>query len=104
MNKRPHKVDPSFLDSSARDMSIYYHPDFRGPPPEGQYQTVYSPEEDREREKAFILRLKTKFAKHSRQAWPQNEGSIYRQDAFIDGFEEVGKLERGSKSPVPRND
>jgi hypothetical protein len=53
-------VDSSMLDSSAKDMSIYHHPDFRAPP-ENQYQTVYSPEEDRERERAFRLRLKTKY-------------------------------------------
>lgn len=31
--------------------------------------------------------------------WAQNDGSIYKEDFYIDGFEAIGKLER-SKSPV----
>ena len=56
-------LDTTLLDSTAKDMSLYYHPDFRSPPPPGQYETVYSPEEDKKREKGFVLRLKTKFGK-----------------------------------------
>lgn len=48
------------LDTSAKEMSHYHHPDFRAPM-DNQYQTVYSPEEDLERERAFRLRLKIKY-------------------------------------------
>ena len=42
-------LDHAILDSSAKDMSMYYHPDFRSPPV-NQYETVYQPEEDQQRE------------------------------------------------------
>jgi len=54
---------PAPLDTAEKDMSLYYHPDFRSPPAPGQYETVYSHEEDTKREKGFVLRLKTKFGK-----------------------------------------
>jgi hypothetical protein len=48
------------LDSTARDMQLYHNPQFRKPFPD-QYVTVYSPPEDEQREKDFILRLQTGF-------------------------------------------
>jgi hypothetical protein len=44
--------------------------------------------------------LKTKFDKNSKEPWPKNDGSLLREDQYIDGMDEVGKLARGSPEPI----
>lgn len=41
--------DINIYDTSEKDMQIYYNPDFRSPAL-NQFQTVYNPEVDKERE------------------------------------------------------
>lgn len=48
----------NIYDTTEKDMQIYFHPDFRSPAL-NQYQTVYEPEVDQQREKDFVLRLQT---------------------------------------------
>ena len=82
-------------------MQQYYNPDFRAPD-YNQYQTVYNPEADKSRERDFVLRLQTQFgAANKPQVWLENNGSLVREDPYIDGYAEVGKLIRGFPDPNP---
>ena len=91
--KRENEADRSAFDSSFKDMSLFYKPDFRAIPV-NFYKTVFSPEH-KSLEKGFKSALPTSFkGKIDHQAWFENNGSITKMDPYRDGHEEIGKLKR----------
>jgi hypothetical protein len=85
--------DSRIVDTSFKDMSLYYKPDFRAIPV-NQYKTLNGPD-DKQREANFkmtisIERLKSKIDKKIIKD-PLGRGSPKIKEPYIEGHEIIGQ-------------